>query len=230
MSKYLLLELNKGIGPNGTRIVSEANLLKRREPQVKISEDSSYGLGLDVENDKGITVVGHGGNSTGYTSDLVFMPDQNMGMVLLTNADHADFFKQAVYEKLMDLISGRQPHAQEHLDNALSQRSTDVQKLSIFGDQQMAQSWFYDFVGSYLNEDLGLVTLKMTPEGGIFDAGKWKSHVMGYQGRNGESRLFLVDPPLTWSMFILKDQEDHKTMTYKTPQKTYIFELVPKSK
>lgn len=229
MSKYLLLELNKGIGPDGTRVVSEANLLKRREPHVKINEDSDYGLGLKVLNDKGITVVGQGGISTGYTSDMVFMPDRNMGMVLLTNADYAGYFRGAVYQKLMELISGREAHAQENLDSELSTRRKQGQILADWANSQMSQSWFYDFVGTYFNEDLGAVSLKMTNEGGIFDAGKWKTHVAGTAGRNGETKFYLTDPPIIWSQFILNDQDGHKTMTYKTSQKDYVFEWVSKN-
>ena len=32
--------------PNGKRLVSEENLLARRKPQVIVSEDVTYGMGL----------------------------------------------------------------------------------------------------------------------------------------------------------------------------------------
>lgn len=230
LAKYLLLELAKGTGPDGARIVSEANLLKRREPQVKISEKSTYGLGLMVSDHQGLTVVGHGGNSTGYTSDMYFFPSQNTGVVLLTNADHAEIFRGAVFRKFAELVSGRKPNAQEFLDTSLRSWEAEAEKLSGWADRQFSQSWFYNFVGNYVNPDLGPVSLKMTQEGGIFDAGKWKSHVTGYEGQGGEVFFNLLDPPLTWAGFALNDQDGHKTMTYRTPQKDYIFEQVPKGR
>src|SRR5262245_25483760 len=60
MAKYVAVELGKGTRPDGKRVVSEANLLKRREPQVKVGDKTSYGLGLFVEDDHGALVVHHG--------------------------------------------------------------------------------------------------------------------------------------------------------------------------
>jgi hypothetical protein len=45
LSRWLLLELQNG-RLDGKQIVSEANLLERRKPRVKISARQSYGLAL----------------------------------------------------------------------------------------------------------------------------------------------------------------------------------------
>lgn len=230
MSKYLLLELNKGLGPDGTRIVTEANILKRRDPQVKINDKSFYGLALMILDDKGVSVVGHGGNSTGFTSDMEFFPDKNMGIVLLANGDQANYFRNAVYAKFLELISARENKAQDNLNAELNNWKSEGVTFTVWARTQVAQSWFYDFVGNYMNEDLGHVSLKMNRDGGTFDTGKWKSHVVGYEGRNGETWFYLTDPPFSRALFKLKDEDGHKTMTYKTPQKDYVFEWVSKGR
>ena len=230
LSQYMLMELAKGIGPDGTRIVLEANLLKRREPQARISDKAAYGLGLVVEDDKGVSVVSHGGNSTGYTSNMFMLPAQNIGVVILTNAGQAGYFRGTVYERFMELVTGRESQAQDHLDRDISYRKSQADILTRAVSSQSAQSWFYNFTGDYVNEALGHVSLLVTQEGGMFDAGKWKAHITGYESLNRvDTYIYLVDPPLTWSEFILNDKEGHKTMTYKTPQKNYVFEQVPKS-
>jgi CubicO group peptidase (beta-lactamase class C family) len=70
MSRYLLVELGKGVTPEGKRVVSEANVLHRREAQVKMSDKASYGLGLMVTSYHGVSVVQHGGNNVGFSSDM----------------------------------------------------------------------------------------------------------------------------------------------------------------
>jgi hypothetical protein len=180
-----------------------------------------------MEDDKGYQVVTHGGNSTGYTSDMFFLPQQNMGVVLMANGDHAEFFRSSVYRKFMELVTGREARAQDELDRELSYRSSQAKILPWAVQSQSAQSWLYNFTGDYFNEALGQVTLRATQEGGIFDAGKWKAHITGYESLNRvDTIIYLVDPPLTWAEFILNDKEGHKTMTYKTEQKNYVFERV----
>ena len=44
--KYVQLEIARGKLPDGTRLVSEENLLMRRRPQIATGENQSYGMGL----------------------------------------------------------------------------------------------------------------------------------------------------------------------------------------
>jgi len=46
MMRYLRMELGRGQLPDGKRVASEANVVKRREQQIKIGNDASYGMGL----------------------------------------------------------------------------------------------------------------------------------------------------------------------------------------
>lgn len=230
LSKYLCLEMSGGLGPDGKRVVSEANLLKRRIPQARMSEGSFYGLGLIIEDDKGVKVVGHGGNAIGYTSDMFFLPERKIGVVLLTNADQANGFRSFVRERFMELLTGREAHAQENLDKEISYRRERGKFLSDWVDYQAAQSWVYDFAGDYLNEDLGPLNLKMTQEGGMLTTSRGKYHVSGFKSRDGQTYLYIVDPPFAWMELVLKDQDGHKTMTLKTPQLDYVFEPVSKGK
>ena len=52
MIKYVQLELAGGIATGGKRLVSEANLFKRREKYAAIGADGHYGIGLEVERDQ----------------------------------------------------------------------------------------------------------------------------------------------------------------------------------
>ena len=59
----------------------------RRAPQVAIGKDETYGMGLMVDTEYGIPVVHHGGDMVGYHSDMIWLPGQNVGAVILTNGD-----------------------------------------------------------------------------------------------------------------------------------------------
>ncbi|MGN6107281.1 MAG: serine hydrolase domain-containing protein, partial [Kofleriaceae bacterium] len=70
MARYLMIELARGKTPDGKQLVSEDNLLERRNPSVKLDANTAYGLPMFVAKENGAAVVHHGGNMLGYTSDM----------------------------------------------------------------------------------------------------------------------------------------------------------------
>lgn len=224
LAQVISLELSKGLKSDGSRFVSEKNLLKRREPLTRINADSFYGLGLVISKEDGVTVVGHGGSATGFSTDLSFLPDQGMGLVVLTNARGSDAYTTAVRDRFLELLTGKPPHAQDDFEKWYSDRRTMDGKIRSFFNFSAIQSWVSDYAGTYSNPDLGQVTLRNDNEGAMFDQGRWKAPMAAYYNRNGEVRFILTEPPMSWVGFVLKDDEGHKTLTYETPQKKYVFE------
>lgn len=74
MILYVNDELSEGRLPNGKRLVSAANLLERRKPNVPDGEDSFYGMGLSGNTRWGVPIFNHGGSMGGYKTDIVFIP------------------------------------------------------------------------------------------------------------------------------------------------------------
>src|SRR5947208_16908662 len=87
MHKYVQMELAEGTLPGGKRYIAKEPLLARRAPQVPIGKDATYGMGLMVDTKYAIPVVHHGGDLIGYHSDMIWLPQQNVGAVILTNGD-----------------------------------------------------------------------------------------------------------------------------------------------
>lgn len=86
MTKWLKFILNKGaIGDR--RLVSEKSFTEWITPQQKITPNGkfSYALGWFVQEHKGKKVIQHGGNIDGFNAMVAFMPDENLGFVMLTN-------------------------------------------------------------------------------------------------------------------------------------------------
>lgn len=86
MAKWLKFILNKG-ALGDKRLVSEKGFAEWTAPQQKISPDGkfSYALGWFVQDYKGKKVIQHGGNIDGFNSMVAFLPDENLGFVMLTN-------------------------------------------------------------------------------------------------------------------------------------------------
>ncbi|MGH7449655.1 MAG: serine hydrolase, partial [Longimicrobiales bacterium] len=96
MAQWVRLQLSRGMY-NGTRIVSEQNLRQMHVPHTIIPIDTAaerlypethfrtYGLGWFLEDYRGRKVVQHGGNIDGMSALVALMPEENVGLVILTN-------------------------------------------------------------------------------------------------------------------------------------------------
>ena len=75
-ARYVRLELAQGRLPDGSTFVTEKTLLARRVPQVRVSEDAWYGMGLWIEDVKGIRVITMAARCSGIraTSSSCRMP------------------------------------------------------------------------------------------------------------------------------------------------------------
>lgn len=105
--------------PGGMRFVSEEALLQRRKGSIRIAENFSYGLGLVLSEEQGFRVIYHNGNTLGFSTDLYFLPEENLGFVVLTNLHTATYLLKAIRQKLFELALGAEPKAEETVQEAL---------------------------------------------------------------------------------------------------------------
>ena len=84
MAQWVRFMLGKGVF-NGKRLVSEKSFEELTRKQINIAGSVDYGLGWFLRQWNGHNVVEHGGNIDGFNAQVAFMPDQNVGFVLLTN-------------------------------------------------------------------------------------------------------------------------------------------------
>jgi len=225
MERYLALELAKGQLATGQPWISQENLLLRRKPQVKVNDKMAYGLGLFVEDDHGLAVMGHGGNTLGFSSDMFFLPEAGVGVVLLTNVQGDNLFRAAVRRKLLELLFEVSPRAQKMLDFAVdTQKKVTDTELSRIPAQPDA-AWLKSLEGVWHNPALGKLTLRVNGTTALLDAGEWKSAVTEKRELDGARKLMLLDPPLAGVEFIPKtDDAKRTTLVLEAPQQTYFFE------
>lgn len=88
MAEWVRLQLGRG-AYSGEQLISEAALTETWTPQVTIAGDISYGLGWMLHDWDGRHLVEHGGNIDGFAAQVAFLPDDNIGFVLLMNTGFA---------------------------------------------------------------------------------------------------------------------------------------------
>ena len=196
MAKYMVTQLSNGVAPDGTRVVSEENLLVTRVPQVKITADTSYGLGWMISDYKGLPLIDHGGNTLGFTSDFAFFPSADLGIIVLTNAQGTNQFSASVRMRLVEMLYGLESEVEPGIDFIVQQFEQQVQELAQqIGTLDPAAAEPY--VGDYSSPALGALTL-ILEDGRLYaDVGEFRSELLVKLDDAGEPDGYITgDAPL----------------------------------
>jgi CubicO group peptidase (beta-lactamase class C family) len=168
MLKYVSMELAEGKLADGTTYISREPLLERRVAQVHIGKDEVYGMGLMVDTTYGVPVVHHGGDLTGYHSDMIWLPVQNVGGVILTNGDPGWLLRSYLRRKLLEVLFDGRPEAEAKLNAAAksfySSLAADRKLLTIPADANETAK-----LGKhYANPSLGEIAVSTSGASTIF--------------------------------------------------------------
>lgn len=184
MGRYLITELNVGVAPDGTRVVSEENLTETWVPQVQYSAEASYGLGWFVDQYKGQPMMQHGGNTLGFSSDLAFLPNAGVGITVISNGRVTDAFNEAVRYRLFELIFD-QPMEFDAQADFINQ---SIRELLVAGAQDalpIDETAVAPFLGTYSNPELGELVLEVEDGALYADVGEFRMEVRAQPADDG---------------------------------------------
>jgi CubicO group peptidase (beta-lactamase class C family) len=223
LSQYVVMELAKGALPNGKRLVSEESLLARRAPQILVSEDITYGMGLFVDKSWGVTVVHHGGDLAGYHSDMIWLPEHGVGGVILTNADSGVLLRGPFMRKLVELLFDGKPEADAQLAAAAVARKAAIAKererLVVPADPAEAGK----LAARYTSTALGPLTVRKEGSSVVFDVGEWKSAVASRKNDDGTISFITIDPTIGGFDFVVADKDGKRSLVTRDAQHEYVF-------
>jgi CubicO group peptidase (beta-lactamase class C family) len=223
MLKYVSMELAEGKLPDGTTYISKEPLLERRAPQVSIGKDVTYGMGLMVDTTYGVGVVHHGGDLVGYHSDMMWLPEQNVGLVILTNADPGWLLRDRIRRKLLELLFDGHPEAEALLNADAKSFYADLaaerKLMTIPADTNESAK----LAKHYANASLGEITVGRSSASTIFDFGEWKSEVASRKNPDG-TISFVTTIPGELGFEFVAGSGARRTLTIRDAQHEYVFE------
>lgn len=171
MSQYLLFHLNKG-KLAGKTLLSENNAIQMQTPQMVIQgapdfkeeSETSYGMGFFISQYRGRKRVEHGGNLDGFSAELAFLPNDGIGVVVLTNLDGTGL-PNAIAYNVFDRLLGLEPAP-------WSQRYLLMETKARESEQEAKNKGYVphktdthpshdleDYVGDYGNPGYGVVSI-----------------------------------------------------------------------
>jgi CubicO group peptidase (beta-lactamase class C family) len=207
MARYVQTELRKGVNPDGVRVVSVENLERTWQPSVALQAGPGtppdmaafaghYALGWVLGAYGGQRLVWHSGGTLGFTALVGFMPDADLGFVILTNrSGTAGPFTYAVQFRLLELLFDQPAASDALLETSLTGAAAGrADLLAHLGEVDPAAVTPY--LGRYTNPELGEVALVLQGDALIWIAGAIRSQLLPRTGDDGAVTGYLpVTPP-----------------------------------
>jgi CubicO group peptidase (beta-lactamase class C family) len=223
MLKYVSMELANGALPDGRRYISKEPLLARRDAKVPIGKDAVYGMGLMVDTTYGVPVVHHGGDMIGFHSDMMWLPEQQVGAVVLTNGDPGWQIRNGFRRKLQEVLFDGRPEADADLaaaaKNFFAQIAADRKTLVVPANAQEVAV----LDAHYKNAALGDLAVMRSNTETSFDFGEWQSEVASRRNPDGTTSFITISPGVAGFEFVVGSGA-RKTLTLRDAQHEYLFE------
>ena len=223
MLRYVQMELDDGKLPDGRTYIAKEPLLERRVAQVSMGKDDTYGMGLMVNTTYGIPVVHHGGDLIGYHSDMMWLPEQNVGAVILTNADPGWILRTVYRRKLLEVLFDGNPEADAQVaaqaKTFYEELAAERKLLAVPADPAESAK----LAPHYVNPALGDITVTRPNGATIFDFGEWKSPMASRKNPDGTVSYVTIAPGGQGFEFVVGSGAA-KTLITRDAQHEYVFD------
>lgn len=174
LSHWLQMQLDSG-RYNGKRILPWAVLQKTRDVNISTGSRKSslfpthfrgYGLGLFAADYNGRQIYWHTGGAGGMVSNVCFVPEENLGVAILTNNDNQNFFEALRYQ-VLDAYLGvpyvnRSNQQLPGFKKEMQQQLAQIEKWKARVKDTQPDLALAKYAGAYTNELYGTVTISQT--------------------------------------------------------------------
>jgi hypothetical protein len=86
MAHYLIAQLNGG-AYSENHVLSAQGIATLHRAGAQMSPSSSYGMGWVIRNQGGLTKIDHNGDVSNFHSNMLLLPEEQIGVVILTNVN-----------------------------------------------------------------------------------------------------------------------------------------------
>jgi CubicO group peptidase (beta-lactamase class C family) len=171
LSHWLLFQLDSG-KYNGKRMMPWAVLQRTRDVNIINSSRKSalfpthfrgYGLGVSSADYNGRQIYWHTGGAAGMVSNVCFVPEERLGIAILTNNDNQNFFEALRYQ-VLDAFLGmpyadRSKQMLEGFNRGMYEQVKEIEgwRARVTGNKPTLSLELY--AGTYTNQLYGEITI-----------------------------------------------------------------------
>jgi CubicO group peptidase (beta-lactamase class C family) len=172
VAKWLMMQLDSG-RYEGKQIMPWQVIRKTRDMNTIISSRKSnlypthftgYGLGIFMSDYNGKQIFFHTGGAFGFVTNTCFVPEENLGITILTNNDDQEFFEALRYQ-ILDAYLGvpyvnrsaqALPGHTSEMQNSI--KDLNALKARLKGNKPAIP--LSSFIGDYMNDIYGSISIK----------------------------------------------------------------------
>ncbi|MGK0385905.1 MAG: CubicO group peptidase (beta-lactamase class C family) [Patiriisocius sp.] len=174
MTKWLFAQLNNG-KVNGKQVLSSKSIRAIRRPSSILGIDTRdnkkthfylYAMGLDINDRDGKLVYSHTGGVDGFFSSVLFVPEENLGIVVLTNTDQNNFY-QNLTDEIRDafLELPYQGYSEKSLKGFKKDKLDETKRIDslkkVVALKSIPSLSLKEYSGKYINDVYGAIEVKL---------------------------------------------------------------------
>lgn len=176
LSHWLRFQLDSG-RYNGRRIMPFAVLQRTRDVNISTGSRRSsvypmhfrgYGLGLFAADYNGRQIYWHTGGAAGMVSNVCFVPEENLGIAILTNNDNQNFFEALRYQILDAYLQVSYVNrSQQFLQGFKFAQKTQLDEINVWKQRVKGNKPplpLSSYTGTYENELYGTLNIIIKDE------------------------------------------------------------------
>lgn len=227
MLAYVRFELSEGFLPDGRRLLGRESLLERRVPQVVEDRDEWYAMGLKIDRQWGVELVRHGGNTPGYLTDMIWLPEHGVGAVILINSSTGGMLRATFRRRLVELLFGGEPLAMADL---MAFAGEDERSMAAYREQVTLPA---DPAAAallsprYVSPSLGDLRVRREAGATWFDFGAWGSEVASSVDEEGRVVFTTISPGVQGYSFVASTGSGVAELMLQSGSQPHRFVAVP---
>ncbi len=172
LTAWLMMQLDSG-RYKGNRVLPWQVLQATRDMQISTNSRKSpvfpmhfrgYGLGLNIADYNGRQIYWHTGGAAGMVSNVCFVPEEKLGIAILTNNDNQNFFEALRYQ-ILDAYLGVTftNRSQFFLNQFVAGEKETMDSIAVWrarAGKKDPSVGFDAYTGNYIHELYGNITIQ----------------------------------------------------------------------
>jgi CubicO group peptidase (beta-lactamase class C family) len=225
LGKLLIMLLNNGVSVDGQQVVSPENLEFLWEPRTTIDAAFKYGLGWNIENYHGLTVIDHPGGTVGFASELAVIPELDIGFAMLINRlDLIHPVGRMTRYRLLEMLTGSEQVYDQEMRKSARDFDQQILALKLLTAKTINPAKITPFLGSYHNDVLGDVDLVLHDDRTLWvDFGEYESSIRPLRLEDNQF-IFFESVFVGKTIQLIKEADGTISMRWSGDEGVYTFE------
>jgi len=216
LSKWVLCLLNDGkVGKR--QVIPQSAIQATQEPQDivgtvqhlnGVTDYQLYGLGWRIEDYLGHHIVMHNGGVGGYVSSVTLVPQEHLGIIVLTNTDTNNLIEALRWEMLdayfkLPYRDYSDAYLQQYKDNEAAAQVLDKKIRDTVALNRQPALPVSAYVGKYVNDLYGTATVSLGDKNNLEMRFEHHTHMYALMQPLGGNRFYVVfsDPEFGKAVF-----------------------------